>query len=82
MLETLQGSYFFVCGDAVDPIIRRADGVPVIDVAGHNFVLDTDDAPDTVHPSLWRHAQVNQPHGLFEVTAGIYHRCAGWICRT
>lgn len=59
-------------GTLSDPIIRRGDGAPVIDVAGHDFVLDTDDAPDTVHPSLWRHAQVNQPHGLFEVTAGIY----------
>lgn len=55
-----------------EPVIRRGDGVPVIDVAGHDFVLDTDDAPDTVHPSLWRHAQVNQSHGLFEVTSGIY----------
>ncbi|WP_461472343.1 alkyl/aryl-sulfatase [Microbacterium sp. HJ5] len=54
-----------------DPVIRRADGIPVIDVSGHDFVLDSE-APDTVHPSLWRHAQVNHPHGLFEVTAGIY----------
>jgi alkyl sulfatase BDS1-like metallo-beta-lactamase superfamily hydrolase len=55
-----------------DPVIRRADGMPVIDIAGHDFVLESDEAPDTVHPSLWRHAQVNQPHGLFEVTDGIY----------
>lgn len=55
-----------------DPVIRRADGLSVIDLAGHDFVLDSEDAPDTVHPSLWRHAQVNHPHGLFEVTDGIY----------
>ncbi|GGF23013.1 alkyl/aryl-sulfatase [Subtercola lobariae] len=54
------------------PVIRRSDGLPVIDVTAHDFVLETDDAPDTVHPSLWRHAQVNHPHGLFEVTDGIY----------
>lgn len=55
-----------------DPVIRRNDGAPVIDLAAHDFILDSDEAPDTVHPSLWRHAQVNQPHGLFEVTTGIY----------
>lgn len=59
-------------GTISEPVIRRSDGAHVIDVAGHSFVLDTDDAPDTVHPSLWRHAQVNQNHGLFEVTTGIY----------
>ena len=30
------------------------------------------DAPDTVHPSLWRMAQLNGIHGLFEVVPGIY----------
>jgi alkyl sulfatase BDS1-like metallo-beta-lactamase superfamily hydrolase len=29
-------------------------------------------APDTVHPSLWRVAQLNGMHGLFEVVPGIY----------
>lgn len=28
--------------------------------------------PDTVNPSLWRQAQINALHGLFEVTPGIY----------
>ncbi len=30
------------------------------------------DAPETVHPSLWRMAQLNGMHGLFEVAPGIY----------
>lgn len=30
------------------------------------------EAPDTVNPSLWRMAQLNHTHGLFEVTARIY----------
>jgi alkyl sulfatase BDS1-like metallo-beta-lactamase superfamily hydrolase len=34
--------------------------------------LQADAAPDTVHPSLWRIAQLNCRHGLFEVTARIY----------
>ncbi|MEO0439123.1 MAG: alkyl sulfatase dimerization domain-containing protein [Pseudomonadota bacterium] len=30
------------------------------------------EAPGSVHPSLWRQAQLNNIHGLFEVTEGIY----------
>jgi alkyl sulfatase BDS1-like metallo-beta-lactamase superfamily hydrolase len=33
---------------------------------------DTSQAPDTVHPGLWRMAQLNGIHGLFEVVPGIY----------
>src|SRR3546814_9825879 len=29
--------------------------------------LNTDKAPDTVNPSLWRQARLNAIHGLFEV---------------
>ena len=29
-------------------------------------------APDTVHPSLWRQAQLNAIHGLFQVTERVY----------
>ena len=29
-------------------------------------------APDTVNPSLWRQAQLNNIGGLFEVTEGVY----------
>ncbi len=29
-------------------------------------------APDSANPSLWRQAQLNALHGLFEVTPGIY----------
>ena len=28
--------------------------------------------PDTVHPSLWRQAQLNNIHGLFEVAPGVW----------
>lgn len=55
-----------------DPVIRRADGLPVIDLSSHDFVHASADAPSTVHPSLWRHAQVNHHHGLFEVVEGVY----------
>ena len=32
----------------------------------------TGDAPASVHPSLWRQAQLNAIHGLFEVADGVY----------
>src|SRR5947209_13586853 len=34
--------------------------------------LQADEAPTTVHPSLWRISQLNCRHGLFEVTERIY----------
>ncbi|MFS6528166.1 alkyl sulfatase dimerization domain-containing protein [Microbacterium aurugineum] len=55
-----------------DPVVRKESGAPVINLAAWDFVKESDDAPDTVHPSLWRHAQVNSGRGLFEVTDGIY----------
>lgn len=36
------------------------------------FAFIEDDAPATVHPSLWEHEKLNNLHGLFEVTDGIY----------
>ncbi len=34
--------------------------------------LQSDEAPPSVHPSLWRIAQLNCRHGLFEVTERVY----------
>lgn len=50
--------------------ITGPDGQVLIDFAEFNFVEGT--APDTVHPSLWRHAGLNALAGLFKVTEGIY----------
>lgn len=52
-------------GAVVDEQGRR-----VSDISRYDF-LDGD-APDTVHPSLWRHAQLNRHHGLFEVADGVW----------
>ena len=43
----------------------------VFDVERHAFVRDAP-APDSVHPSLWRQAQLNWNHGLFEVADGVW----------
>ena len=50
------------------------DGVqgdmPSWDMTRYDFI--DGEAPDTVHPGLWRQARLNNLHGLYEVTDGIY----------
>jgi len=47
-------------------------GHPVWDMAKFSFIQEGASSPDTVNPSLWRQAQLNAIHGLFEVAPGIY----------
>ena len=42
------------------------------DVSKYDFIEQGAPNPDTVHPSLWRQAQLNNIHGLFEVAPGIW----------
>ena len=44
----------------------------VWDTARHDFVRESEEAPDTVHPGLWRQARLNSIHGLFEVADGVW----------
>ncbi|WP_419945272.1 alkyl/aryl-sulfatase [Candidatus Poriferisodalis sp.] len=44
----------------------------VFDVARHAFVSESEAAPPSVHPSLWRQARLNVHHGLFEVADGVW----------
>ena len=53
-----------------DPLIRAADGRVVWDLNTFSFVDGP--APDTVNPSLWRHAQVLSRAGLFKVSDRIW----------
>ncbi len=41
-------------------------------VADYDFVRESEQAPDTVHPGLWRQAHLNCIHGLFEVCDGVW----------
>ena len=41
-------------------------------VADYDFVRESQEAPDTVHPGLWRQARLNCVHGLFEVGDGVW----------
>lgn len=53
-------------------VLRNAEGRVVWDMDSYAFLDSHDDPPETVHPSLWRMAQLNGLHGLFEVVPGIY----------
>ncbi len=51
-------------------VIKGTDGRVAWDMESYSF-LDGD-CPDTVNPSLWRQAQLNAIHGLFEVAPRFY----------
>ena len=56
---------------ALEPgVVRNAAGEVVWDIDSYAFLAG--EAPDTVHPSLWRQSALNARQGLFEVTEGIY----------
>ena len=54
-----------------DPGITDADGKIVWHHAAFESFLHGE-APQSVHPSLWRHALLNNYRGLFKVTDGVY----------
>ena len=45
---------------------------PAWDINKWSFIEQGAPNPDTVHPSLWRQAQLNVIHGLFEVAPGCW----------
>ena len=51
-------------------VITAADGRVVWDNDAYAFV--TGDAPESVHPSLWRQSTLAAKQGLYEVVDGIY----------
>ena len=59
--------------DAPDSLeLIAEDGHVIWSQDAYSFVEDTDEAPDTVNPSLWENVINNHAYGLFEVTDGIY----------
>ena len=54
-----------------DGKVTNEDGSVAWDMSVYSF-LDQEAAPDTVNPSLWRQARLNNIHGLFKVTDGLY----------
>lgn len=53
-----------------DPIIRDAAGKIVWNL--DDYAFETGDSPDSVNPSLWRQAKLNNIHGLFKVRDRVY----------
>ncbi|MCC9662125.1 MULTISPECIES: alkyl sulfatase dimerization domain-containing protein [unclassified Pseudoalteromonas] len=54
-------------------IIKQLNGDVVWDMNEYKFIDENgENSPDSVNPSLWRQAALNNIHGLFEVTKGIY----------
>ena len=53
-------------------VLHGDDGRVVWDLEAYRFLEAGPEAPDTVHPALWRLARLNMNHGLFEVCPGIY----------
>ncbi|MFM9132515.1 MAG: alkyl/aryl-sulfatase [Actinomycetota bacterium] len=58
--------------DIPDRRVRDTDGRVVMNADNYGFLDRANPAPDTVHPSLWRHAQLNHHRGLFEVIPGVW----------
>lgn len=57
-------------GTRSDPLIKRADGAVAWDLKAYDFLKGS--APDTVNPSLWRHAGLLARNGLFQVSDKIW----------
>ena len=58
---------------ATHPTGRIVEGDKAVwDTANHAFITPDAPAPPTVNPSLWRQAQLNNIHGLFEVAPGVW----------
>lgn len=55
-----------------DGIIRDLQGKALYDLKAYDFLLQSDQAPDTVSPGLWRIGQLNTANGLFKVSERIY----------
>ncbi|MDH6196551.1 alkyl sulfatase BDS1-like metallo-beta-lactamase superfamily hydrolase [Mycobacterium frederiksbergense] len=55
-------------------VVKAADGTVVWDNDAYSFLSGPggDNAPTSVHPSLWRQSQLCAKQGLYEVVEGIY----------
>ena len=56
-----------------DLVIDHLEGGEVWNMPDYGFIdEDGENAPASVNPSLWRQAALNNIHGLFKVTDGLY----------
>ncbi len=59
-------------GDPSPPLIRNSEGRVVWDMPSYLAFEQDAMAPDSINPSLYRQAKLNDICGLFQVTDGIY----------
>ena len=52
--------------------VVEENGRTVWDISRHDFIRESEIAPDSVNPSLWNQARLNAEHGLFEVAPGLW----------
>ena len=52
------------------PIVENTEGRVVWDLTAYGDI--SGDPPDSVNPSLWRQAQLDLMHGLFEIAPGFF----------
>lgn len=50
--------------------VKNAAGAEIYSATGYDFMQGN--YPDSVNPGLWRQAKLNNLHGLYKVTDGIY----------
>ncbi len=52
--------------------ITTEDGRVVWSLAPYAFLRESEEAPESVHPALWRLARLNLTAGLYEVAEGVF----------
>jgi alkyl sulfatase BDS1-like metallo-beta-lactamase superfamily hydrolase len=52
--------------------VEDEQGRMVYDISRYEFIAQGSPSPNTVNPSLWRQAQLNVIHGLFEVAPNVW----------
>jgi len=52
--------------------ITGAKGRVIWSLTDYGFLTESAEAPESVHPALWRLARLNMNAGLFEVAEGVY----------
>ena len=55
---------------SADPLIRNGAGDVIYDLTSYDFLAGA--APESVNPSLWRHARILTQHGLYQLSDRIY----------
>ncbi|MSX02543.1 MAG: MBL fold metallo-hydrolase [Actinobacteria bacterium] len=70
--DALNAARGLVAAAPADLTISDGKGRVIWSLAEYAFLLEGDEAPESVHPALWRLARLNMNAGLFEVAEGVY----------